>query len=613
MGTMLKSSKSYLLSHARQIGRILFLIALALGIATACVVVALRYWVMPDIERYHNEITQLATRAVGLPVKIGKIEADWQGLNPHLRFTEVRLLDAQGGNAFTLRQVDNVVSWMTLLSLELRLSSLEVDAPDLLIRRDKQGLLHVAGLQVSGQSEDDKLSDWLLHQSNIIVRNGRITWQDELYDRPALVLEQAQMRLDNGWWHHRFNARLTPPASVAAPLELTGDLVGDSFSEREGWHGEVFAQIDGADVEAWKAWLEMPDELSHAKGGLRTWIGIEKGRIDRVTADLDMSEVQSRMSADLPLLDLTMLSGRIGARVLEHGFEVSSERLSFQMRNGFKLQPTDIFLRISGEGEKRFEAGEIRANAINLPDLAVLAQYMPLPDQSRQRLIDLAPRGRVTDLDAQWQDSATHFNVKAKFDEVALNRAGDIPGIEKLSGHVDGSDGSGTISVNAPGLKLDVPQLFLAPLTFDTLTAQIGWQRKSDGWDVKLNDFSAANADVAGTAYGHYQTEKNGLGTADVTLNLTRASVHRVAYYLPKELLGNATMDWLRSGLVAGAAEKVQLHLRGDLKNFPFADNKNGIFQVKAKAKGVVIDYVKGWPRIEDATATFSIRGQPLT
>ena len=137
------------------------MIGMALTIVAIAILLTLRYWVLPDIEKYHNEVTQLASRAIGLPVTIGKIEADWRGLRPHLVFTDVRLLDEQGNSALVLRRVDNVVSWMTLLSRELRLNTLIVDDPDLAIRRDKQGLVHVAGLQISGQSSDDKLSDWL--------------------------------------------------------------------------------------------------------------------------------------------------------------------------------------------------------------------------------------------------------------------------------------------------------------------------------------------------------------------------------------------------------------------------------------------------------------------
>ncbi len=579
------------------------------------VMLALRYWVLPDIETYHNDVTRLASRALGLQVTIGQIKADWYGLSPHLLFTDVRLLDGQGNSALVLKRVDNVVSWMTLLRGELRLKTLEVDEPDLSVRRDKQGVLHVAGLQISGQSADDKLSDWLLHQSHILVRNGKITWQDDLYDRPPLLFSGAQLRLDNSGKHHRFAIRLAPLATVSAPLDVRGDLVGSSFLNWEDWRGEVYAQISRADVAAWGAWLTLPEEFSRAKGGVRAWLEVGGGQLNRITADLDLSEVRSHLAANLPVLDLSALHGRVAWRALERGFEVSTRGLALKMANGFQLFSSDIKLRLAGDKQNRFAAGELQANSIELADFAVLAEYLPLDKGLKQKLGDFSPGGHVTDIKAQWQvseESPARFDVKARFDGVSLRRVGNFPGIGGLSGHVEGNDNSGVLSLNAPRIKLDVPQLLLEPVAFDTLLAKASWQRKQDGWDIKLNNFSIANQDLAGTVFGNYQTEVNGLGIADITLNLTRASVRHIARYLPKELMGKETMTWLQAALLGGEAEEISLRLRGDLKDFPFPDNKKGIFQVKVKAKDLIVDYAKDWPRVDNASATMLIEGQRL-
>ncbi|KAF0205985.1 MAG: hypothetical protein FD173_575 [Gallionellaceae bacterium] len=615
MGTMLKLPLRLVLSRYSKIGRVLFLVFIALSIAAASVLLTLRYWVLPDIEKYHNEVTQLASRALGLPVTIGKIEADWRGMRPHLLFTDVRLLDAQGNSALVLRRVDNIVSWMTLFSWELRLSTLEVDAPDLLIRRDKQGLLHVAGLLIPEQSSDGKLADWLLHQSRILVRDGRVTWQDDLQDRPSLVFDRVQLRLDNSGWHHRFAVHVAPPATLSAPLDVRGDLVGSSFADWGDWRGELYAQIGHADVAAWGTWLNLPDEFSQAKGSLRAWLGIADGQLNRVTADLNLSEVRSRLAADLPPLSLSALSGRVGWHALDRGVEVSTQKLSLQMDNGFKLQPTDFNLRLAGGKENRFAAGEVQANAVELSDLAVMAKYIPLGKTFKQKLDDYSPRGHIADLRAQWKsvkDGLAHFDVKARFDDMSVRRVDHFPGVEGLSGQINGSDSSGSLSLNAPHFKLDAPQLLLEPLAFDALTAQASWQKNRSGWDVKLNNFSAANKDIAGTAYGHYQTDERGPGVADVTLKLTRASVPHAVRYLPKELLGKETMDWLQTALLEGEADEVHLRLRGDLNDFPFPDSQKGLFQVIAKAKDVVVNYTEGWPRVENATATLLIEGQRL-
>lgn len=612
---MLNLPQRFIPSGSGKLARVALLSVVVLGIVLGAALMALRYRVLPEIENYHHEVAALVSRAVGLPVTIGRIEADWHGLRPRLVFTDVRLLDGQGQNVLALQRVDNVVSWMTLLSGELRLSALEVESPDIAIRRDQQGVMHIAGVALSAESGDGKLADWLLHQARIVVRNGRVTWQDELYDRPSLVLNQVQFLLENRGARHRFAVRITPPQQVSMPVEVRGDLVGDSLAELSDWHGEMFAQIEAADIRAWENWLTLPEGFSRATGGARAWFEIESGRLKRITADVDMREVQAQLGQEAAPLDITVLHGRLGIQILKQGFEVSTQALSLQMGNGFSLRPTDLLLRLAGGESDRFAAGEVRANVIELAELPVLAEYVPLDTAFRQKLAEFAPRGRITDLRVKWhddQDKRVRFDVKAHFDAVAVQRVGDFPGIEGLSGQVSGSDNNGVLALDAPGLRLDMPKLFIAPMSFDTLTAQLAWRRSRGEWIVQLNDFSARNADAEASAYGSYQTKADGLGIADITLNLSRASVQSVVRYLPREELGEETMAWLQAGLLAGEADEARLRLRGDLDEFPFPDGHKGVFQVRAKAKDVVIDYAPGWPRVEQARAMLSIDGPRL-
>ena len=44
----------------------------------------------------------------------------------------------------------------------------------------------------------------------------------------------------------------------------------------------------------------------------------------------------------------------------------------------------------------------------------------------------------------------------------------------------------------------------------------------------------------------------------------------------------------------------MRLRLRGDLRDFPFADPASGQFQVTARVEKGVLDYAPGWPRIQD-------------
>src|SRR5258706_3997219 len=86
-------------SIMKRLRRVLELLAWTAFFSFAALVLALRFWILPQVEQYRPEIIATATRALGAPVKIGAIEAGWLGLRPQVRLYDVRIQDAQGRDA----------------------------------------------------------------------------------------------------------------------------------------------------------------------------------------------------------------------------------------------------------------------------------------------------------------------------------------------------------------------------------------------------------------------------------------------------------------------------------------------------------------------------------
>jgi hypothetical protein len=92
---------------------------------------ALRYWLLPSVEKYREDIVAAVSKGTGLNVTVGAIEPDWRGFLPRLVVADVRVYDPAGNEAIVLPVVDAVVSWRSLLHAELRLHSLAIDGPRL--------------------------------------------------------------------------------------------------------------------------------------------------------------------------------------------------------------------------------------------------------------------------------------------------------------------------------------------------------------------------------------------------------------------------------------------------------------------------------------------------
>ena len=618
---MLKTSLRLAWKGLNHLTRIALVGAALLTLSIAGLLLGLRYWVLPDIERYHGIITVSASQAIGQPVSIGKIEADWQGIRPHLLLTDVHILDKRGQTALSLPQVDTMVSWANLLAGEVRLHSLDLDQPNLVVRRDAQGLLYIAGMALSDNSSDKSLADWLLHQSRIVVRNASITWQDEQRSAPPLVFNKVNLLIENSGFiesirrHHRFAVRALPPAELSAQLDVRGDFYGQSFDQLYNWRGQLYTQLDYADVGAWRTWLPLPAGFKLGKGALRGWLDVEAGKVNRLTADLALANVQAQLAKDLPLLDLRTLRGRVAWQETTQGLEVSTHKFSLQMNNGLLLRPTDFYLHLATASGQQPVSGEIRANTLDLVSLASLADYLPLQHDLKKQLAEFAPQGQISGLQAKWRNEAgklVHYDVMAHFDQLSIKRTDNLPGFSGLSGEVAGSNSGGTLLLNARKPTLDAPHIMPEPLAFDTLTAQSSWQLNKNGLEVKFSHVSVANADLAGNVSGSYRTLPNSPGLIDLTINLTRATVNHADRYIPLAALGKETHDWIRNALLDGQASEFRLRLHGDLNNFPFPENRKGIFQIQMRAKDVALEYARGWPRLDNITAELLIQGKRL-
>src|SRR6185295_18126994 len=130
----------------RRLLRAAEILAWACFFAFAAIFLSLRYWLLPNVEQYRGEIVAAISQSIGLPVKIGALTTNWQGLRPRISITDVRVYDRDGREALVLPAVENVVAWRSLAARELRLHSFLIYAPKLTVRRDAAGTIFVAGI-----------------------------------------------------------------------------------------------------------------------------------------------------------------------------------------------------------------------------------------------------------------------------------------------------------------------------------------------------------------------------------------------------------------------------------------------------------------------------------
>lgn len=573
-------------------------------------VLALRHFVLPGIESHRADIERALAEALGQPVAIRRIDAHWQGLRPNLRIHGFEIRDAEGRPALGFDNIEVDLAWSSLWRLEPHFSRLVIDAPTLDLRRDADGRLFAAGLEIKqDEAEDQGFSRWLLSQDRIVIRNAAITWHDDLRQAPPLVLAQLNFDLRNRGDHHRFGLTAQPPKALAARLDLRGDFVGRDVKALAAWTGEGYAELDYADLAGWRAWVDYPVDLPRGTGGLRVWLSLAKKALTGLAADVRLNDVSVRLAPDLAMLELASLDGRLGLR-LDRGFGFQARKLALVLGNGTRIEPADVDLNWQKATDSHPAHGEASADSLDLGVVAALVDHLPLDAALREQIAAFDPRGRISGLRLSWSGEAgqlSAYAVKARFDDLGLSAQGAIPGFTGLDGRIEGHERGGVLELDTRDARIMLPAVFSEPtMTLATLEAKADWKFVDGMVDVNLTRASFRNADAAGEASGRYQGRGAEPGTIDLSARLARAAGGAVWRYLPL-VVGHGVREWLR-GAIGGGLATATLRLKGDLKRFPFADG-SGVFEVKGLFKGASLRYAADWPEFTDVSGELEFVG----
>ena len=634
--TLLPSSTAAPLHLAwlRKPARLLAWSAVLAYFGFALMFLSLRYVVLPQVNDYHVDIERMLSDSLGLPVGIAAIDAQWQGLRPQLALHGFQVHDRQGRPGLMLDNVTAEISWTSLLHFGLRLHRLEITAPALTIRRDAQGQIFVAGLQVNAPTPESQsdFSDWLLAQQRVVVRDASITWVDELRGAPPLELQHLNFHLQNDGSRHRFGLTADPPRTLAARLDIRGDFKGEDLDELEAWKGDAYTELDYADLAIWRTWIDYPLDLPQGSGGIRLWLGFAQKQLTAATADIALANVKLRLSQELPVLELQALSGRLAGKRLADGMELGAKRLALTTRDGIDIPPSDFELKWRDAGGALPAGGSFSAQDLDLDAFARLAAYLPLDNAIRTRLAEAAPRGKLIEMKSSWGSAKTapsaigvsaaaeaaglaSYSLQARFERLGMQAMATLPGFEGVSGSLTVSDQGGSINLASQKAAVDLPRVFADPhLVFHTLNAQAGWKTSSERGqtriDVKLDKLAFENQDAAGSISGSYSGRSGELGEIDLNARLTRAAGSAVWRYMPL-VVHHDVSDWLRAAILAGSSNDTTLRLKGDLKRFPFADG-SGVFEVKGKFRDAALLYAADWPQIDRIAGELEFVGKRM-
>jgi len=606
----------------------------ALGLVVLAWVVVLMAWsalhvfIVPRIADYREVLQQQASRAMGMRLEIGGIQAQGGWWVPWFEANDVRLFDREGREALRLPRVLAAVSPLSLV--RGKFEQLDIEQPELEIRRDANGHVWVAGLDTQAGG-DGSGADWFFSQPEFLVRGGVVHWHDESRvsstqsAAPVLTLKDVDIAIQNRWFRHELRADATPPETLGQRVSTRGKFYQRPW-QRAGdvaqWSGEVFAELPHVNLASLRQWVSMDKGLSlqEGRGAVRLWADVQYGQPVGVTADVVLDAVDARLGADLQPLGLRHVHGRVGAKWQDGDVEISSQDLVFDTQEG-EHWPGGL-VRVGWRGDA-FESGSLSADRLDLDALTQISQRLPLPQAWRAMLSRVQPQGQVNQLKASWQtnnDSSLNYTAHGQVRQLSLQRdsladspLANVPGLQGAQLEFDLTQKSGKARVSFSKGSLTLPMGLDEPtLALDEATAQMAWQIKGDEVSVQFTQGRVVNADVSGEFNGNWKTGEADArlpGVLDLTATISRADISHAHRYLPNTLPAGVRA-YVRDAVLAGQASHATIRLRGHLNDMPFDNPKQGEFRIAAQLAQGRYAYVppesakvaptQAWPALTD-------------
>ena len=588
----------------------------------------LHWGILPHIQQWREPIEQRASKALGVPVRIGQIDVRSRGWVPSFELREVVLLDPDQRPALRLPRISASVSPRSLLALAPRFEQLLIDGAELEVRRDVGGHIYVGGLNVSAShlDQDDASSaaaDWFFAQGEFVIRGGALRWVDQQRAAAPLALADVQLVVRNGLRSHEIRIDATPPPEWGDRFTLTGRFTQPLLARNGDWRrwsGSGYVDLPRADLHELRQHVDMPFELNEGAGALRGWFDIKNGEPIAATVDLALRSVTLRLAAGVDPLKVEEVQGRVLAQRSAEGAILAVQRVTFLTGDNIRWPQGDMKLTWKQREGQPPSGGEFSAQRLDIGVMAEIASRVPMGDAMRKLLVELAPKGIVTDLSARWDgpiDAPSKYRAKGTLTGLSLashaaGEAGGVgrPGLRNAAIKLDASEQGGEAQLSIAGGAIDLPGVFDESMVpFDQLNANLQWkiepskvagQPPAITLQVKSAQFS--NPDAKGELIASWSTGP-GTGAArggrlpgrlDLDGKLTQGHAARTYRYLPIGI-PRETRDYLEHALQAGNIVGASYRVKGDLWDFPFfraKSAKDGEFRIDAKVEDARFAFV---------------------
>lgn len=614
----------------KKLYRWLLYILLASIAILAIAALAIRFIIFPNIDAYKDDFAAYASQRLGQKITIGEIITGWDGVSPHFSLKNIEIFDAENRSAFHLNDAEANISWLSIPLLHPHLSKITVHKPALTIRREANGKIFLAGIDLAGPSKPD-FANWLLSQREIKIKNAEVLWLDDLRKAPPLSLKNLNLKLKNPSFNslfgqHKFELSALANTATTLPIIADGRFVGSDVSKMDNWYGEFYAEVNQADLTVWKPWLDFPVNILSGTGNTKVWLEFADAKVEKIKTDSSLSHFSVALNNSVNIPDEALIAKQFSGIVtwtnLKNVRTIHAQDIALNTNTGLNIANSGGYYATSIKDGKPWVKIDAHINQLDLGITKQLANYFKLPSEIATQINGLSPTGSLQSLKFGYESLGAKtigYKVNTTFEGLGITAYNKIPGFSNLSGNIQANENGGELVLKSQQAMLDLKDILRWPIPADQLKGQVNWQIDDEETRVKAKDISISSPHISGVINADYtltgQDFKNSM--LDLSAKFNNGNAKFAPFYYPI-ILGEQTLHWLDTSILSGRAEDVKLVIKGKLGDFPYVNSKNqldqklGLFRVTAKISDALLEYGHGWPRIEKLGLNMLFEGKRM-
>lgn len=555
------------------------------------------------------------------PVHIDDSTLSWRGFfHPYLELKNFSISSKEGTEKLHIARLQFGIDLMaSILNGKITPGDITFEGSKIVLREEGHGLLSInnihsleADFNNKHSEKLDTLINMFLSSGTKTIKNVDLLWFDQ-NGHLVLPLTKINVTTDSHLFFHSFlgSAAIWHNQSIT----YNGQIYG-SYILKKSLFTKIKTSIDHADVKNNPLLQRYLDRFNIQQGVVSLALDFESNYRSTVLKGNilanKLSLIDKSSKTIFPEMDIAT-AYHLWAK--QNNFSLSLTNLQLKLQN--KLLPLHR-LQVTQDTNSKGQRLKLNVDLFPIKNVSdCMSQYHLLSPKLEQIVNEMHPSGLINNfvlqLNKQNLQNDERISFSGDLTKVSVSAWQHFPGVQNFTGKIQFTPLSGDVWINSSDTILDLPHVFRAPITTNTLTGHVSWfANKKHEWLISSKDLSVATTE--GRLSGALKlllpsTLSNPKIYCKTNFNMN--NVANAAKYFPVTIMPKSVVAWLDKSIKSGQLKNGVVILNGRLKEFPF-DSGNGKFKITGDLSNGVLHYKDHWPDVTNLDAKLLFEGRSM-